>query len=57
MSGIDEVSSSLLKTETNCSFRVLTFKVMPFFALRGDTPVLSFFLLLMKLHFFFRVFM
>ena len=58
MSDIEEMSSSLLKTDTNLSFKVFTFMVLsecviPVFALTGATPVLSFFLLLMKLQSFF----
>ena len=61
MSGTDGVSSSLLKTDTNCSFKVFTFMilceyVMLFFAVSGDTTELSFLLLLMKFHSFFFIF-
>jgi len=48
------VSSYLLYTDVNWSFKMLVFTVLsvyviPSFALRGETPVESHFLLLMKL--------
>ena len=47
------LSSSLLKTEENCSFSIFAFVklseyVTPFLAFSGETPELSHFLLLMK---------